>query len=94
MVMEILEVLIMIQQLPWDIPSVDWQEKVASETILQDVNTDTVDIINIFDGSEQEAVVPPAKLPIVLFNVCAGIAVGMATNVPPLNLGELKRMHV
>ena len=50
--------------------------KVASETLLQDINLDTVDFISNFDGNEVEPVVLPAKLPILLLNGCAGIAVG------------------
>lgn len=63
--------------------------KVSSEALLEDINLDTVDFIANFDGNEIEPTVLPAKLPILLLNGCAGIAVGMATNVPPHNLGEL-----
>ncbi len=63
--------------------------KVSSEALLEDINLDTVDFIPNFDGNEIEPTVLPAKLPILLLNGCAGIAVGMATNVPPHNLGEL-----
>lgn len=63
--------------------------KVANEALLDEINLDTVDFIPNFDGNEIEPTVLPAKLPMLLLNGCAGIAVGMATNVPPHNLGEL-----
>lgn len=63
-------------------------EKVTEE-ILVDINKDTVDFRDNFDGSEQEPSVLPAKLPNLLLNGQLGIAVGMATNIPPHNLGEL-----
>jgi len=63
--------------------------KLSNEALLDDINLDTVDFIPNFDGNEIEPTVLPAKLPILLLNGCAGIAVGMATNVPPHNLGEL-----
>jgi DNA gyrase subunit A len=63
--------------------------KVASEALLDEINLNTVDFIPNFDGNEIEPTVLPAKLPILLLNGCAGIAVGMATNVPPHNLSEL-----
>lgn len=63
--------------------------KVSNEALLDEINLDTVDFIPNFDGNEVEPTVLPAKLPILLLNGCAGIAVGMATNVPPHNLGEL-----
>jgi len=63
--------------------------KVSSDALLTDINLDTVDFIPNFDGNEVEPTVLPAKLPILLLNGCAGIAVGMATNVPPHNLSEL-----
>jgi DNA gyrase subunit A len=63
--------------------------KVSSEALLDEINQNTVDFIPNFDGNELEPTVLPAKLPILLLNGCAGIAVGMATNVPPHNLGEL-----
>lgn len=62
--------------------------KMADE-ILADIDKDTVDFRDNFDGSEQEPVVLPAKLPNLLLNGQIGIAVGMATNIPPHNLGEL-----
>eukprot|EP00557_Chaetoceros_sp_GSL56_P013786 CAMPEP_0176483174 /NCGR_PEP_ID=MMETSP0200_2-20121128/3780_1 /TAXON_ID=947934 /ORGANISM="Chaetoceros sp., Strain GSL56" /LENGTH=905 /DNA_ID=CAMNT_0017879563 /DNA_START=100 /DNA_END=2814 /DNA_ORIENTATION=+ len=63
--------------------------RVANEALLDEIGQDTVDFIPNFDGNEVEPTVLPARLPILLLNGCAGIAVGMATNVPPHNLGEL-----
>jgi len=63
--------------------------KVANEAMLDEINLDTVDFVPNFDGNEIEPTVLPARLPVLLLNGCAGIAVGMATNVPPHNLGEL-----
>ncbi len=62
---------------------------VAHQALLQDLDTDTVDYAPNFDGNEVEPMVLPAKLPFLLLNGASGIAVGMATNVPPHNLGEL-----
>ena len=62
--------------------------KIADE-ILADIDKNTVDFRDNFDGSEQEPIVLPAKLPNLLLNGQIGIAVGMATNIPPHNLGEL-----
>lgn len=63
--------------------------RVANEALLDDLHRDTVDFVPNFDGNEAEPTVLPAKLPVLLLNGCAGIAVGMATNVPPHNLCEL-----
>jgi DNA gyrase/topoisomerase IV subunit A len=63
--------------------------RVAHEAMLEDLHQDTVDFLPNFDGNEMEPIVLPAKLPILLLNGCSGIAVGMATNVPPHNLKEL-----
>ncbi len=63
--------------------------QVSFETMLDEVNESTVDFTSNFDNSQQEPVVLPAKLPILLINGCSGIAVGMATNIPPHNLGEM-----
>ena len=60
----------------------------ASE-LLVDIDKDTVDFVDNFDGSLQEPLVLPARLPNLLLNGSAGIAVGMATNIPPHNLKEL-----
>src|SRR5260221_54626 len=59
------------------------------EELLVDLNMDTVDWTDNFDGSLQEPEVLPAKLPNMLLNGASGIAVGMATNIPPHNLREL-----
>jgi DNA gyrase subunit A len=57
--------------------------------MLVDIEKETVDFRDNFDGSEREPSVLPAKLPNLLLNGQIGIAVGMATNIPPHNLGEL-----
>lgn len=62
--------------------------KIAVE-MLRDINKDTVDFIPNFDESEEEPEVLPARFPHLLVNGSAGIAVGMATNIPPHNLGEI-----
>ena len=61
----------------------------AHQAMLDEIGGATVDFIDNFDSSQQEPVVLPAQLPILLLNGCSGIAVGMATNVPPHNLGEV-----
>ena len=61
----------------------------ASMAILADLDLDTVDFRENYDGKEQEPVVLPARIPNLLVNGAAGIAVGMATNIPPHNLGEI-----
>ena len=61
----------------------------STYAILRDIESDTVDFIDNFDGSQQEPVVLPARIPQLLLNGSSGIAVGMATNIPPHNLGEL-----
>jgi DNA gyrase subunit A len=63
--------------------------RLASDALLADVREDIVDFGDNFDGSELEPVVLPAKLPMLLLNGATGIAVGMATNCPPHNLGEV-----
>ncbi len=60
-----------------------------AEELLLDIDRDTVDFGENFDGSMKEPRVLPAKVPNLLLNGASGIAVGMATNVPPHNLGEL-----
>lgn len=62
--------------------------KIASEMI-RDINKDTVDFQDNYDGSLQEPKVLPARIPNLLVNGGSGIAVGMATNIPPHNLGEV-----
>lgn len=57
--------------------------------LLQDIESDTVDFTDNFDGSQQEPLVLPARVPQLLLNGSSGIAVGMATNIPPHNLAEL-----
>src|SRR5699024_8904339 len=59
-----------------------------SMELLRDINKDTIDFIDNYDGSEREPVVFPARFPNLLVNGSSGIAVGMATNIPPHNLGE------
>lgn len=61
----------------------------ASEALLEDIDKETVPFRDNFDGSQQEPEVLPAKLPNLLLNGQVGIAVGMATNIPPHNLNEL-----
>ena len=61
----------------------------ARDALLADVAQDTVDFADNFDGSEREPEVLPARLPMLLLNGASGIAVGMATNCPPHNLGEV-----
>jgi DNA gyrase subunit A len=58
-------------------------------SILTDIDEDTVDFQPNYDGNEKEPVVLPARFPNLLVNGAGGIAVGMATNIPPHNLGEL-----
>jgi DNA gyrase subunit A len=62
---------------------------IAMQALLEDIDLNTVDFVNNFDGNEREPVVLPAKLPVLLLNGATGIAVGMATNIPPHNLREL-----
>ena len=62
---------------------------IAHEGFLAEIGSDTVNFSNNFDGSQKEPVVLPAQLPFLLLNGSAGIAVGMATNIPPHNLGEI-----
>ena len=62
---------------------------IAHEGLLDEIGNDTVDFANNFDGSQQEPTVLPAQLPFLLLNGCSGIAVGMATSIPPHNLGEV-----
>ncbi|MEM0962438.1 MAG: DNA gyrase subunit A [Bacteroidota bacterium] len=62
-----------------------------SEELLRDLDKETVDYTSNFDGSLNEPSVLPAALPNLLLNGASGIAVGMATNIPPHNLGELVR---
>lgn len=61
----------------------------VAEELLTDIDKNTVDFIPNYDGSHQEPTVLPAKLPNLLLNGTMGIAVGMATSIPPHNLGEV-----
>jgi len=61
----------------------------AAMMIVADLDKDTVDFKENYDGSEQEPVVLPSRIPNLLVNGAGGIAVGMATNIPPHNLGEI-----
>ncbi|MFM7528236.1 MAG: DNA gyrase subunit A, partial [Nodosilinea sp.] len=64
-------------------------QSLASDSLLQDIEAETVDFVDNFDGSQQEPVVLPSRLPQLLLNGSSGIAVGMATNIPPHNPEEL-----
>ena len=63
-------------------------EKVAEE-LLKDIDKETVDLVDNFDGTRREPTVLPASFPNLLVNGSSGIAVGMATNIPPHNLHEV-----
>lgn len=62
--------------------------KISME-LLRDINKNTVDFVDNYDGSEKEPVVLPSRFPNILVNGTTGIAVGMATNIPPHNLSEV-----
>lgn len=62
--------------------------KIAME-LLRDINKETIDFVPNYDGEEQEPAVLPSRFPNLLVNGVSGIAVGMATNIPPHNLGEV-----
>jgi DNA gyrase subunit A len=64
-------------------------QALTSASLLQDIESETVDFVDNFDGSQQEPTVLPSRIPQLLLNGSSGIAVGMATNIPPHNLGEL-----
>jgi DNA gyrase subunit A len=64
-------------------------QSLATDSLLRDIESETVDFLDNFDGSQQEPIVLPARVPQILLNGSSGIAVGMATNIPPHNLGEL-----
>ena len=64
-------------------------QSLTTDSLLEDIEAETVDFADNFDGSQQEPTVLPARVPQLLLNGSAGIAVGMATNIPPHNLGEL-----
>src|SRR3989338_8004800 len=60
-----------------------------AEEMLQDINKETVDFIKNYDGTREEPTVLPSKIPNLLINGSSGIAVGMATNIPPYNIKEV-----
>ena len=62
-----------------------------SELMLQDISEETVDFIKTYDGTESEPMVLPCAFPNLLANGSSGIAVGMATNIPPHNIGEISK---
>lgn len=62
---------------------------IGDQAVLGGISEAIVNFSNNFDNSQQEPVVLPAQLPILILNGCSGIAVGMATNIPPHNLGEV-----
>ena len=64
-------------------------QSLTVDSLLRDIDSDTVDFVDTFDGSQQEPSVLPSRIPQLLLNGSSGIAVGMATNIPPHNLGEL-----
>ena len=64
-------------------------QALTGASLLQDIEAETVDFADNFDGSQQEPVVLPSRIPQLLINGSSGIAVGMATNIPPHNLGEV-----
>ncbi len=64
-------------------------QALTTDSLLDDIEAETVDFADNFDGSQQEPTVMPARIPQLLLNGSTGIAVGMATNIPPHNLTEL-----
>jgi DNA gyrase subunit A len=64
-------------------------QSLTTDALLDDIESETVDFADNFDGSQQEPTVLPARLPQLLLNGSSGIAVGMATNIPPHNPSEL-----
>jgi DNA gyrase subunit A len=64
-------------------------QALTTDALLEDIEAETVDFADNFDGSQQEPTVMPARIPQLLLNGSTGIAVGMATNIPPHNLTEL-----
>ena len=64
-------------------------QSLTTDSLLEDIESETVDFSDNFDGSQQEPTVLPARIPQLLLNGSSGIAVGMATNIPPHNLGEV-----
>jgi topoisomerase-4 subunit A len=66
----------------------------VAELLLSEIDRDTVDFVPNYDGAFQEPKLLPARLPMVLLNGASGIGVGMATDIPPHNLGEVARAAV
>ncbi|GGA58355.1 DNA topoisomerase (ATP-hydrolyzing) subunit A [Okeania sp. KiyG1] len=64
-------------------------QALTSDAMLRDIDAETVDFVDNFDGSQQEPLALPSRIPQLFLNGSSGIAVGMATNIPPHNLGEL-----
>jgi DNA gyrase subunit A len=64
-------------------------QALTTDSLLEDIECETVDFADNFDGSQQEPTVMPSRIPQLLLNGSSGIAVGMATNIPPHNLTEL-----
>jgi len=64
-------------------------QTLTTDSLLRDIEAETVDFGDNFDGSQQEPLVLPSRIPQLLLNGSSGIAVGMATNIPPHNLGEI-----
>ncbi len=62
---------------------------ISHQALLDEISSNTVDFNPNFDGSQQEPVVLPAQLPFLILNGCSGIAVGMATSIPPHNINEI-----
>ena len=67
---------------------------ISADALLADLKENTVDFIPNFDGNEVEPLVLPARLPLALLNGVSGIAVGMATSIPPHNLAELSNAMI
>src|SRR5690554_2567308 len=65
-----------------------------AEELLVDIDMDTIDFVDNYDGTQQEPSVLPARLPNLLLNGSSGIAVGLATNIPPHNLREIAQAIV
>jgi DNA gyrase subunit A len=64
-------------------------QRITQNALLEDIDKDTVNFQDNYDGSEREPTILPARFPNILVNGAGGIAVGMATNMPPHNLGEV-----
>ena len=75
-------------QLLCDIQRPDWR-RLTQDVFLEDLDKNVVDFMPNFDETEKEPVVLPVRIPNLLVNGADGIAVGMATSIPPHNLGEV-----